>query len=186
MMSSQKPIKKTKILELIGICLVITALISAYGLYYTSQEYAKVTETQMNADAYITGITVSKNITNPGMDIDILVLNNVSQLDIEVYLIEFRVYASDIPINMPNQRDYLGIVASSSGDDIVEAGTNYMYRVPLNIDPTSEYYHKLVDISTDDSGYFVVVGTVYYEISGPSELKNSIPFYFAGKLGVSP
>ena len=102
MMSSQKPLQKTKILELIGICLVITALISAYGLYYTSREYAKVTETQMNADAYITGITVSKNITDPGLDIDILVLNNVSQLDIDVYLIEFRVYVSDIPINMPN------------------------------------------------------------------------------------
>ncbi len=186
MMSSQKPIKKTRILELIGICLVIMALISAYGLYYTSEEYAKVTETQMNAGAYITGIEVSKNISDPGLDVDILVLNNASQLDVEVYLIEFRVYASDVPITTPSQLDYLGTVASSSGGDIVEAGTNYMYRIPLNIDPISDPYQKLVDTSPDGSGYFIVQGTVYYEISGPSELQNTIPFYFSGKLGVAP
>ena len=125
MMSSQKPIKKAKILELIGICLVIMALISAYGLYYTSREYSKVTETQLNAGAFLTDIVVSKNITDPGVDINVMVLNNASHLDIEVYLIELRVYASDIPINMPYPSDYLGIMRSTSGSDLVEAGTNY-------------------------------------------------------------
>ena len=162
------------------------ALVSAYGLYYTSREYAKVTETQLNAEAFITNITISKNISNPKVVIDILVLNNASQLDIEIYLIEYRVYASDIPISMPFQRDYIGITTSTSGDDLVEAGTSNMYTVPMSLNPTTDQYNKLDDISHNNSGYFVVSGRVHYKISGPSEFQNSVPFYFAGKLGVSP
>ena len=188
MMSDQKEMKKTKILELIGICLVITALISAYGLYYTSQEYAKVTETQLNADAYITGIAVSKNISDLGVDINILVLNNISQLDIKIYMIEYSVYASDIPINRPNQMDFLGTVASASNTNFVEAGTNFEYTISMGLDPTSDQYDKLVDISPspDNSAHFVVSGTVFYKISGPSGLQGTVPFYFVGMLEVSP
>ena len=186
MMSNQKEMKKVKILELIGICLVITALISAYGLYYTSQEYAKVTETQLNVEAHITGIEVSKNISDPGVDLDVLVLNNVSQLDIQVYMIEYRVYASDIPIYTPFQRDYIGIVVSTGGYEVIEAGTNEEYTISMSLDTTSDQYHLLDMISPDDSGYFVISGRVHYEISGPSGLQNSAYFYFAGQLGVSP
>lgn len=177
-MSQRKITQKKDILEIIGICLIITALISAYGLYYTSREYAKVTETQMNAQAFISDVSVSINDMDSSINVNVLVLNNVSQLDIEIYLIEYKIYASEILITTPNQRDYFGTISSTGGGNgTIKAGEYVIYDVPLSVSQVSTQHSQLNDLMSDGQAYFIVQGKVYYKISGPSELQEYIHFY---------
>lgn len=171
--------ERDRILEIIGVCLIVTALVSAYGLYYTSREYARVTETRLNAAAFIIDLDVTMENHSSRIDIDTLVLNNVSKLDIEIYLIEYRIFASSEPINMINQRDYFGSVSNTGGaNNIVAAGGFREYKSSMLISANSTLSPKLESIMNGGIGYFIVQGRVHYTISGPSELQDSIPFYY--------
>ncbi len=190
MMSKPGKMKRSDIIEIIGICLIITALISTYGIYYTSNEYAKVTETQMNINAvvpyYPQSVSMFMADNTSTINVNIAVLNNVSRIDVEIYLIEYTIYASDEPIHLPDYNDYIGIVAfSGSGNEIVPAGENQIYNVPIVIDSDNEYYPKLQDITLDGSAYLLIQGRVHYKLTGASGLQDSIIFYYINEVGVN-
>ncbi len=191
MMSDTGKIKKrSEIIEIIGICIIITALISAYGIYYISNEYAKVTETQMNIGAYVPygddSVSVTYLDNHSIVNVNIAVSNIESRLDVDIYLIEYSIYISDEPIVRPDYNDYIGMITSSaSGNDILEAGTGQMYNIPITFDSDNEYYSKLTDVTEDGSGYVLIQGRAHYKIMGSSGLQDSIMFYYGDKVSVN-
>ena len=139
----------------------------------------------MNAQAFTYDVSISTTDTSFSIDVNVLVLNNVSQLDIEVYLIEYMIYASEILITTPNQRDYFGTISSTGrGNGTIEAGEYMIYDVPLPIKHDSTQYSQLNDILSKGQAYFIVQGKVHYKISGPSELLDSLHFYSVNLVGL--
>lgn len=176
--------KRYDILEIIGICLIIVAMISAYGLYYTSNEYAKVTETRLNMEANITAVSVSFSYDGARITVD-GVIKNPSRLDIDVYFIEIRVYVSS-ETTSPTLKNFVGLASGTGGlEGTINAKSSDEFSVLLNLDNGSKGFDLLTQNTAGGGGYFLLYHdeAVKYRV-GLEDLVDSISIHDVVWVGV--
>lgn len=150
--------ENSNILEIIGAVLIVVALLSAYGLFYTGNQYAKVVETQTTTTATITGVAA----TTEGENIRLRftgVVDNPGRLDIDVTVVEIR-------ISLYDGRYLDGLGLGTTIGDAVLAGDTYEFIVNYVYDAD-----KFLEYA-DDSGSFLLVfdGEANFIISGGSTI----------------
>jgi hypothetical protein len=85
---------KYGIVDVIGVSLVVVAIISAGGIYYTASTYSSISNTLTTTSVMVGDFNITHNeVTGTYKFLTTLVVNNPSPLDIELYSVEFNIYA---------------------------------------------------------------------------------------------
>ena len=177
------------IFNVIGIALVIVALVSAGGIYYTASSYAKITETLVNFNGELENINITSSptagtytfITTFNFD------NTVSSLDVDVYSIEFNIYAYNTPTGRMDFNNYIGAGRGiEGGNGTIEAGTTKEIRVIYELRPDSPYFlSQFNSMVVDNSVFIVISGTAWYKIVDYPAVPKSIGFYYPGQVSIN-
>ena len=172
---------KYGIVDVIGISLVVVAIISAGGLYYTASTYTAISETITYTDAFMIDVNATRSNVTGNYDFltTIMVINN-STLEIEVYDIEFNVFAYS---NEIYGIDYSHHIASSTGG-VQVANRTVMERSSKNMYQRFEVKTGASNMETlqeNIQGGFVFIGIngfAIYEISDFPEVTERMYFSY--------
>lgn len=176
--------KQFKILDWIGVCLIVVAIISAGGLFYTSNEYAKVTETRLNVWSEITNVTMTYSDGEAMLIIEGKA-HNPSRLDVEIYGVEYDVYASSMPFTSLNLKNHLAHdYDSGGGDRTVEKGGDSDFIAYFNHLKMDAFLQQL-EQNNIDTGFFAVRGEILFTIEGPGGVNEKAYFFYAGEVSLN-
>lgn len=154
------------IVNLIGISLVIVAIVSAGGLYYTAASYNNISETFATVTIDITGVSLTRDNDTGQVHINTLFLvNNPSNLDIEIYRIEYQVHADSTSSTVREYDRYVGNGGIGSSNNTISAGKLREIDLPTRINPDTTYMERFNMAEQDGSVFVFVDGIVWYRIS---------------------
>jgi hypothetical protein len=169
----------TSIPNLIGVLLVIVALVSAGGLYYTASVYARISDTYVSVESAITGMSVSYNNLTQTVDVTVTVLiDNPTSLDIQVYRVEYMSYMDKDPSSIFNYNRYTGSGSTSERNNTVKAESVREMQVSFKITSENTYFDRVLYAMEDGpSLYFLVDGTVWFQVADYGQVKNQIGIF---------
>ena len=174
--------KEIGIVDVVGISLIVTALISAGGIYYLTTSYVNINDTWNSCSAVIMDVNVTMETTNEITFQITLIVNNPSKLDIEIISpnVEYNVYAfeAEPKYHLMSYDDWLdhfitpgrGVI---EGNRTIHAGSSEELRLRTLIreDPRL-YWEHFQNAMTDGQVYLYIEGFALYYISDfPSEHK---------------
>lgn len=165
--------------NLIGILLVIVALVSAGGLYYTASTYTRISETYVSVWSEISDVSVVFDNASEEVEVTVSVLvNNPSSLDIEIYRVEYMCYMDKDPSSLSNYNRYIGSGSSSEKNNTVRAGSERVVEVSFKVDSENTYYDRVLYAMEDGpSVYFMVDGNVWFSLASYSQVQNQVGIY---------
>lgn len=176
------------IFNVIGIAVVVVALISAGGIYYTASSYAKITETRVNFNGELEQISITSSpssgtytfITTFNFD------NTISSLAVDVYSIEYNIYAYNTPTDRLDFNNYIGAGRGIvGGNGTIEAGTTKELQVIYELQPDSPIYmERFMSMVVDDSVFIVFSGSAWFKIVEFPDAWQRIEFYYPGQVSI--
>lgn len=166
---------KYGIVDVIGVTLVVIALVSAGGIYYTANTYVKINDTWTNCHAFVPGVTITSSNATSEVSFQItLFINNSSPLDIEIVPsnVEYNVYVFDIEpdFTLLDSDDWLDHFITpgrgmEGGNGTVEAGTQKTVLLLTSIGESPPlYWERFHDSSADGRAFVVLSGFALYNI----------------------
>jgi len=172
------------IVNLVGIALVIAALVSAGGIYYTASTYSKISESFATTTVMVSDVQITR-INETGLVIftTTYVVDNPSSLDIELYRIEYMAHADISPTTITEYDRYIGSGTLSNRNGTVPAGTIREFQVPFSIGPNSTYMDRFNYAEQNGEVNTFVNGIIWYRISNYQEASNRLDgILFRGKV----
>jgi hypothetical protein len=174
--------KTPSVTNLIGIILIVVALVSAGGLYYLASEYTKISETLVSTSSEITAIRITQNNNTGDVSITVSIsVDNPSDLDIELYRIEYLTYLDRYASNQVGNDKYVGSGSTSEGNKTVQAGSSREFQVSFTISSTSPYMSKFVYASDGGNTVFAFInGYIWYNLSDYPDASQKQPVGLSG------
>jgi len=174
--------KHLELTNLIGVVLVAVAIVSAGGLYYLGSEYCTISNTLVSVETLSADIIVARdNVTDRYQVIVTLLVSNPSELDIEVYSIEYMVYADKSTTTLTSYDATIGGGSSGLVDGTVEANTVKELSVMYLIGSGSLYYERLeYAMAGGNSAWMYLSGFALFKLSDYEEVDGQrlgLPFY---------
>ena len=155
------------ITNLIGILLVIVALVSAGGLYFVASEYSKISETMVVIESRMVDLSVV-NSSDEAIIYFTVIVNNTSDLDIDVYRIEYDIHSDDdLSYLFSTQSIILGGLGTgtlASPIDTVESGTT-SNEIFLSVPIKDKPYTKFMETVSDGNANIFMDATLFFRIS---------------------
>jgi hypothetical protein len=174
------------IFNVVGIALVIVALVCAGGIYYTASSYANITETLVNFNGELESISITSSLATGSYTFVTTFLfdNTVSSLDVDIYMIEYNLYAYNTPTSRMEFNNYIGAGRGiEGGNGTIEAGTTKEVRVIYDLKPDSPYFwNQFNSMIVDNSVFIVISGTAWFKIVDYPDVPKSIDFYYPGQV----
>lgn len=178
---------RVDIVNLLGISLIVVALVSAGGLYYTAKSYADISETFATVSIDISEVKVFRDNSTGQVTIDTIfhVENNRSNLDIEIYRTEYGVNVDVSSTDVMNYDRYVGSGSRGSANNTVMAGKVKDIQVTTRINPDTIYMDRFEQASVSGNLYMFIDGTMWYRIARFPEASQRIDgIFFMGSVVV--
>ncbi|MCK4265635.1 MAG: hypothetical protein KAX31_00010 [Thermoplasmata archaeon] len=173
------------IVNLIGIMLIVVAIVSAGGLYYTASTYANISETFVSCEVFISGVNItSHNSTGEITFTTSVIIDNNSTLDIEIYRIEYTAQASNSPTTVTQYDKYIGGGSIGGRNGTVTADTIREVLVSFSINPDTTYMDRYEHALVDGGLYTYITGYVWYKISDFPEATKKLGIFYSNKVMV--
>ena len=154
------------IVNLIGISLIVVAIVSAGGLYYTATSYANISEAFASVDISISEvITHRDNSTGQVVITTLFLVDNPSNLDIEIYRIEYMAHADKTSASIVEYDKYVGSGTAGNRNNTVLAGTIREIQVSTSINPDTPYMERFDYASSDGTVYMFINGMTWFKIT---------------------
>ena len=176
--------KQIDIVNLIGISLIIVAIVSAGGLYYTATSYANISETYASVEVSITEVTAVRDNVTGGITLSALFLvDNPSDLDIEIYRIEYMAHADRSPTSIMEYDKYVGSGAIGNMNNTISANSVRDIQISTTINPDTPYMERFNSAEQEGSVYMFLNGVVWFKITEFPEATQRIDgVYFMGSV----
>ena len=153
------------IVNLVGITLIIVAIVSAGGLYYTASTWANISEAYATVDVMISEVDIVRDNSTGGISITAMFLiNNPSNLDIEIYRIEYMVNVDSSTTDIMEYDKYVGSGSVGNRNNTVTAESLREIQVSTSINPNSTNMNRFNSAEVDGSVYVYLYGTVWYRM----------------------
>jgi hypothetical protein len=166
---------KYGIVDIIGVTLVVVAIISAGGIYYTASTYSRISDTLTAANVMVTdfNITHSEDAGTYEFLTSIMAINP-SSLDIEIYSVEFNIYAYPSEAFGLDQSHYMGTGQGIQGGNstIGQDSANYIYQ---HLTTTSTDIEANV---VNGASFIGISGFVLFKIVDYPEVTKKVYFGF--------
>ncbi len=154
------------IVNLVGISLVVVALVAAGGLYYTASSYANISETFASVDVSITDVQAYlDNDTGQVRITSLFLVNNPSDLDIQIYRIEYMMYADEDTSSIMEYDRYVGSGSLGNVNNTVEADSLRDVQLTSFINPDTPYMDRFESANQGGTPYLLINGIVWYNIA---------------------
>jgi hypothetical protein len=155
------------ITTLIGIILVIIAIVSAGGLYFVASEYAKISETLVVIESGIHDVSVTNTTDDVTFHFSVYV-NNTSELDIEVYRVEYDIHSGgEISSNLYNYQSIIvsgGTGSLSNPLKVIPAGET-MVEIPITVPIKEKVMTEFMGSTNNGTTYLFIDSTLFFNLS---------------------
>ena len=174
------------IVNLIGISLIVVAIVSAGGLYYTASSYANISEAFASVEVSITEVTVVRDNTTGEVTITALFLvNNPSNLDIEIYRIEYMAHADKTSASIAEYDKYVGSGTVGNRNNTVSANSIQNILLSTSINPDTPYMERFDSAEVSGNVYMYLNSIVWFQITDfPEATQKLAGIYFMGSVVV--
>ena len=169
------------ITDLIGVLLVVVALVSAGGLCYLAMEYSKISESLVSAEADISSVRFTVNSATGEVMVTVSVtLDNPSDLDIEIYRIEYQAFVDKSTTSIYEIDRFVGSGSTNEKNGTVQSNSISEVQVSHVILPDSLYMERLNYARQEgDTIWTFVGGFLWFRISDYPEVSGKLPIgYF--------
>ena len=175
------------IVDIIGISLVIVALLSAGGIYYTSATYAKISNTLTNVELQVDEVTITYSDTSQEFSFLIPIeFHNPSDLDIEVIsrYVEYQIYAYKSESYSMEIGNYVGPGKGIEGNGTVDAKEDRSFFSLANVKLDSPYGMTLYNSITNGTTFVIISGFAQYKIVDYPDVTKKLDLYYAWPVRV--
>ena len=174
------------IVNLIGISLIVVAIVSAGGLYYTASSYADISETFASVEVSISEVTAVRDSTTGQVTITALFLvNNPSNLDIEIYRIEYMAHADRSSESIFEYDKYVGSGAVGNSNNTVFKDSIRDIQISTTINPDTPYMDRFNLAEQEGGVYIFLNGLAWFRITNFPEADQKVDgVYFMGNVMV--
>ena len=178
--------KSIDIVNLIGVSLIIVAIVSAGGLYYTATSYANISETFASVEVSISEvITYRDNSTGEVTITALFLVDNPSDLDIEIYRIEYMAHADINSASVMEYDKYVGSGTMGNMNNTISANSVRDIQLSTTINPDTPYMERFNLAEQEGSVYMFLDGIVWYSITDfPEATQRLDGVYFTGGVMV--
>ncbi|MCK5024769.1 MAG: hypothetical protein KAR56_04045 [Thermoplasmata archaeon] len=153
------------IVNLVGITLIVVAIVSAGGLYYTASTWADISEAYATVNVEISGLDIIRDNSTGQVSVTAMFLiDNPSDLDIEIYRVESVANMAASATTVTDYDKYVGSGSVGNRNNTVPAGTIREVQVSMSINPNTTYMERFNLAELDGSVYVFLYGTVWYRI----------------------
>ena len=153
------------IVNLVGITLIVVAIVSAGGLYYTASTWADISEAYATIEVVISEVDIVRNNSTGEVELTAMFLiNNPSNLDIEIYRVEYMVNVDISPTDIMDYDKYIGSGSVGSRNNTVTADSMREVQVTMSINPNSTNMDRFNSAEQDGNVYVFLYGTLWYRI----------------------
>ena len=153
------------IVNLVGITLIVVAIVSAGGLYYTASTWANISEAYATVDVMISEVDIIRNNSTGEISLTAMFLiNNPSNLDIEIYRIEYMANADSSTADITDYYKYIGSGSIGNRNNTVSAGSMREVQVSMSINSNSTNMERFNSAEVGGNVYVYLYGTVWYRI----------------------
>jgi len=175
------------IVDIIGVSLVVVALISAGGIYYTSSTYAKISDSLTNVSLQVEGVTIT--YSNASQEYSFLVpieFSNPSELDIEVIsrYVEYQIYAYKGESYSMELSNYVGPGKGIEGNGSIEARSDKNFFSLSNVKLDSPYGMTLQNSIVNGTTFVILSGFAMFKIVDFPEVTKKLSIYYAWPVSV--
>lgn len=154
------------IVNLVGITLIVVAIVSAGGLYYTASTWANISEAYATVEVGISEIDIIKDNSTGQIELTAMFLvNNPSKLDIEIYRIEYMVNVDSSPTDINDYDKYIGSGSIGNRNNTIPADSMREIQVSMSITPNSTNMDRFNSAEVDGTVYTFLYGTLWFKIS---------------------
>jgi hypothetical protein len=161
------------IVDIIGVTLVVVAIISAGGIYYTASSYSKISDTLTSTAVFVPTVNITYSSGTGFYDLAaVITAINDSPLEIEFYEIEFNMYAFPTESRGLDFDHWVTAGGQISGGNGTVLG-NSMSNLYQTIHTSSE---KLSNNIVNGRTYIGFSGSALYEISDYPDVTNKLYF----------
>lgn len=153
------------IVNLVGITLIVVAIVSAGGLYYTASTWADISEAYATVDVMISEVDIIRNNSTGEISITAMFLiNNPSNLDIEIYRIEYMTNVDSSTADIMEYNKYVGSGSVGNRNNTVSSDSMREIQVFMSINPNSTYMERFNLAEVEGNVHVFLYGTVWYRI----------------------
>jgi hypothetical protein len=172
--------KELGVTNLIGVLLLVVAVVSAGGLYYLAAEYCRISDTLVSVDTLGTDITVfHDNVSGQYQIVVTLTVSNPSELDIEIYSIEYLVFADRTTATLTGYDAGVGGGSSGLANGTVSANTVRDLTVMYLVGPGSLYFERLeYALAGGNSTWMYLSGFALFRLSDYQEVDGELDMLF--------
>ncbi len=179
--------KAQSIPDIIGVLLIIVALVSAGGLYYIGSEYTKITDTIVSVDAYISDFRIERNPTTNEITVSISVtIENPSNLDLEIYRVEYQTFVDRSTKTITSSDRYIGSGSTNDNNGTVLANSMREVQITHMIQPDNSLYNERLEYALDgDSTLWAYTGGfLWFRISDYPDVSTKLGIGFQEEVVV--
>ena len=174
------------IVNLVGITLIVVAIVSAGGLYYTASTWADISEAYATVEVMISEVDIVR--TNSTGEISItamFLINNPSNLDIEIYRIEYMINVDSSTTDITDYNKYVGSGSVGNRNNTVSAGSVREVQVSMSISSNSTNMIRFNSAEQDGSVNVFLYGTLWYRVINYPEASQRLDgIYFMDRVVV--
>jgi len=154
------------IVNLVGITLIVVAIVSAGGLYYTASTYANISETFASVEVSISDVHVVRNNETGEVYLTAsFFIDNPSSLDIEIYRIEYLANADSSPASITEIDKYVGSGTVGNRNNTAPAESVREIQLSTTINPNTTYMERFNYAEQNNNVYMFLNGILWYRIS---------------------
>ncbi len=153
------------IVNLVGITLIVVAIVSAGGLYYTASTWANISEAYATVEVIISEVDIIRNNSTGEISLTAMFLiNNPSNLDIEIYRIEYMVNVDSSTADIMEYNKYIGSGSVGNRNNTVSADSMREVQVSMSINPDSANMERFNLAEQDGNVHVFLYGTLWYRM----------------------
>ena len=174
------------IVNLVGITLIVVAIVSAGGLYYTASTWTNISEAYATVGVEINDVYIFRDNSTGQVTLNAMFLiNNPSNLDIEIYRIEFMTHVDVNPATITNYDKYVGSGSVGNRNNTVSADSMREIQLTMSINPNTTYMERFNLAEQDGNVYTFLNGVVWYRIINfPEAIQRMDGIFYMGGVMV--
>ena len=151
------------IVNLIGITLIVVAIVSAGGIYYTASTWANISEAYATVEVVISDVIIVRDNSTGQVEITAsFLVNNPSDLGIEIYRIEYLAHTDASSATITEYDKYVGSGTVGNMNNTIAAGSIREIQLPTSI--STRYMERFDAAEQDGSVYIFLNSIVWYRV----------------------
>ena len=153
------------IVNMVGITLIVVAIVSAGGLYYTASTWADISEAYATVTVGVSDVDIVRdNSTGQVILTAMFLVDNPSNLEIEIYRVEYMINVDASPADINDYDKYVGNGAVGNQNNTVSSDSRREIQVTMTINPDSKNMERFNNAEQDGSVFVLLNGVAWYRI----------------------